>query len=156
MKHRRYRTDSDFTCIQCHQPISSNPEISGVNNRNHCPFCLYSRHVDLERAGDRKAECKSKMRPIGLTVKRLNKKYGSQQGELMIIHQCLGCGKRSINRIAADDDTGLLLSIYEQGQKLDPDLRAEIEEEGIQILGSGDKELVHTRLFGRRELGGME
>jgi hypothetical protein len=151
MKHRNYRVDSGFTCVQCHQVVSADPEISGVNNRNHCPLCLYSRHVDLDRAGDREAECKSKMRPVGLTVKRLNKKYGSQQGELMIIHQCVGCEKISINRIAADDDTALLLAVFESGQNLEPELRRHIQSEGIQILGAEDKELVHTRLFGKSD-----
>jgi hypothetical protein len=151
MRQRQYRTGSDFTCLNCHQPVSADPAISGVNNRNHCPFCLYSRHVD-ETAGDRRAECKSKMRPVGLTAKRLNKKYGSQQGELMIIHQCTGCGKISINRIAADDNNGLLLAAFQNGQALERELHAQIEQEGIQILTAADETLVRTRLFGAASL----
>jgi hypothetical protein len=45
--------NADFTCKHCGAFVSALSVASGVINRNHCPFCLYSRHVDLFKAGDR-------------------------------------------------------------------------------------------------------
>ena len=53
-----YQQVVGFTCIHCKREISSDPILSGVNNRNHCPYCLHSRHVDLYQAGDRLNACK--------------------------------------------------------------------------------------------------
>src|SRR5512139_2755149 len=110
--HQRYgrspareRSFGDFRCLACGYLVSAQPVVSGVHNRNHCPYCLWSRHLDLYEAGDRLAACKAGMRPVGLTLKRSRDKYGGQAaGELMLVHQCSECGKLSINRIAADDD----------------------------------------------------
>lgn len=43
------------------------------------------------------------MTPIGLLSRR--------NGEQMLIHLCLGCGKEDPNRVAADDNPPLLLRI---------------------------------------------
>src|SRR5512137_2268473 len=65
-----------FKCVFCHVFVSAEPALSGVQNRNHCPYCLWSRHLDLLRPGDRLAACKEKMKPVGLTFKKTAKKYG--------------------------------------------------------------------------------
>ncbi|RPJ43160.1 MAG: RNHCP domain-containing protein, partial [Chloroflexi bacterium] len=122
---------------------------SGVNNRNHCPYCLHSRHMDLYEPGDRLSACKAEMRPVGLTLKRTRKKYGRQQGELMLIHQCADCGSISANRLAADDDADTILAIYESSLHLDPQTTAQITRSGVEALQAVDHELVCTRLFGR-------
>lgn len=66
----------------------------GTKNRNHCPFCLYSLHVDI-KTGDRVAQCKGLMKPIAKTLKK--------DGEEVIVHKCLKCGQLRKNRIAGDD-----------------------------------------------------
>ncbi len=139
----------DFKCVHCRTIISADPDISGVHNRNHCPYCLWSRHMDLHEAGDRLCACKSAMKPVGLALKQAHKKYGSaRQGELMVIHHCTECGKVSINRIAADDVPDTLLEIYAQSNHLDPAVQARIWQNGIQMLGTADQEIVYARLFG--------
>jgi hypothetical protein len=148
----KYRFDivlSDFRCKHCRQFVSTNPMLSGVNNRNHCPYCLHSRHMDLYEAGDRLSACKAEMRPVGLTIKRTNKKYGKQQGELMLIHLCVDCGSISANRLAADDDAEILLAIFESSLHLDPQTRTRTAQAGIEVLQASDMDLVCTRLFGR-------
>jgi hypothetical protein len=105
--------------------------------------------VDLERAGDRLASCGSRMEPVGLTVKVIHKKYGPGQGELMLIHVCRGCGKLSINRIAADDSPESLLAVFERSLGLTGEILAGLEDDGIQPLGAADRELVRTQLYGR-------
>ncbi len=148
MKHHFDTITSDFRCKHCHNYVSTDPFLSGVNNRNHCPYCLYSRHMDLYKAGDRLSACKAEMKPVGLALKRTNKKYGSLQGELMMIHQCVECGSLSINRIAADDDNQTILAIFAGSQHLDPQTGSRIAQSGIYPLQASDLDLVRARLFG--------
>jgi hypothetical protein len=150
MKHRFDQVTSDFKCKHCHQYISTDPALSGVNNRNHCPYCLYSRHMDLHEPGDRLSACNAEMRPVGLTVKASRKKYGSRQGELMLIHLCADCGKVSINRIAADDIADFILEIYESSFHLPPGGKKLLEISGVQPLSPADAALVQARLYGRQ------
>jgi DNA-directed RNA polymerase subunit RPC12/RpoP len=139
-----------FKCAQCQAYVSADPGVAGVQNRNHCPYCLWSRHVDRATAGDRLADCQARMQPIGLTLKRTRNKYARENpGELMVIHRCTGCGKISINRIAADDNSAVLLAVFEGSFELDEDTRARLEADGIALLGAADAGIVHTRLFGR-------
>jgi len=88
------------------------------------------------------------MEPVGLTVKKIKKKYGNPTGELMLSHRCLGCGKISINRIAADDDSNVLYKVFEASFRLDNFTRDRLQAEGIDILGFGDEKIVRTQLFG--------
>lgn len=89
-----------FTCKVCGATIS--PEGAGTHQRNHCPHCLSSLHLDNE-PGDRASLCKGIMDPIGVWVRK--------GGEWAIIHRCRSCGTLSSNRIAADDNQTLLMSI---------------------------------------------
>ncbi len=148
MKYRFDTIGSDFRCKHCHAYVSTDPNVSGVNNRNHCPYCLHSRHMDMLEAGDRLSACKAEMRPVGLALKKTSKKYGKQQGELMIIHQCSECESISVNRTAADDDADTILEIFHRSLQLDPQSKTRIQQSGIQFLTSGDYPVVCARLFG--------
>lgn len=147
-----------FRCLNCSLLVTAEKELSGVNNRNHCPNCLCSKHVDLHKAGDRKALCHARMRPIGLTVKHTGKKYGNAaQGELMIIHRCSGCGKISINRIAADDAAGALLALYKRSQGMESEQLQQLQQlqaMDIQPLGAADLTTVYSQLFGWQSIVG--
>jgi len=140
-----------FKCCNCGQWVSST-ELMGTEHRNHCSFCLWSKHVDLEKPGDRKSKCQAEMKPIGLTFKYEGvDKYGKlRQGELMLMHECTRCGKISINRIAADDNEKAILRVFEKSQKLPQRRRNQLREEGIEILSEESREKVVTQLFGRR------
>lgn len=143
-------SDKDYRCIHCGYYVSATTYLSGVANRNHCPYCLRSRHMDHTKPGDRLAACKEKMDPIGLTIKRTAKKYAREnQGELMLIHQCTGCGKVSINRIAADDIPQVIYEVFEDSFNLDQQDRKLLESAGIRILSVKESSIVQTRLFGR-------
>jgi hypothetical protein len=105
-------------------------------------------------AGDRLAVCKGLMKPIGITLKRTRKKYGlSQYGELMLIHQCVDCGRLSVNRIAADDDAALIMDIYKSSLQLDKKLEDELAASDIHSLGAEEEKIVHAQLFGRQQAG---
>ena len=98
--YRHTACTESFTCNVCGALVV--PEGSGSQHRNHCPNCLSSVHVDNE-PGDRASLCKGIMDPIGVWVRK--------NGEWAIIHRCRSCGALSSNRIAADDNPALLMSI---------------------------------------------
>lgn len=146
---RRRSSEDVFTCLQCQAAVYTQPMISGVKNRNHCPFCLWSRHVDHTQPGDRMSACKAIMQPIGLTVKRRRNKYGGgTYGELMLIHRCCECGKLSINRIAADDQAVRLMEIFYASLGLDTSTLNQLEVSGIHLLQGEDVKLVARQLQG--------
>jgi len=97
----RTEEDQAFKCGNCRQFIGA--PISGGRQRNHCPNCLYSRHVDDTRPGDRRSDCHALMKPVGIITRR--------NGEEAILHRCLGCGKEAPNRIAADDNPSELMKL---------------------------------------------
>jgi hypothetical protein len=131
--------DGDFKCQRCGNFVVQSPYLSGVRNRNHCPYCLWSRHVDLKQPGDRLAACQGKMRPVGLALKKVRKKYEStQDGELMLIHHCIECGKISINRIAADDLPDRLQKVCSSSIDLDESIRQQLSLCNIEPLNAAD------------------
>lgn len=91
---------TSFTCIHCRFTVPLNS--FGTQHRNHCPRCLWSRHVD-EQCGDRQAACRQPMEPIGIEVR--------PGGEWAIIHRCTGCSLLRSNRIAGDDLERPLLAL---------------------------------------------
>jgi hypothetical protein len=139
--------NADFVCMHCGVYVSANPLLSGVQNRNHCPSCLHSRHLDLYQAGDRLSACKAPMRPVGLTMKHAMKKYSRPgSGELMLIHLCRDCGAVSINRITADDDVAGIMAVLRSSFHLAAPLQARLNDMGIAPLTIRDVEMVEKQL----------
>lgn len=127
-----------FRCSHCRQWVVIN-QLMGTANRNHCNLCLWSRHVDNDK-GDRMSVCRGGMRPIGLTLK--HEGFG-RVGELMLVHECQGCDKLSINRIARDDYEDEILSVFEQSLKLNPE---RFSQQDIELLDEPDE--IHRQLYG--------
>jgi hypothetical protein len=98
---RHERGGGSFRCRHCQLDVPL--DAPGTNHRNHCPSCLWSRHVDDDVPGDRDADCGSSMEPIAITVRG--------DGEWVLIHRCLGCGQLRLNRTAGDDNSLLLLRL---------------------------------------------
>jgi hypothetical protein len=76
----------------------------GTRHRNHCPTCLWSRHLDDDVPGDRAADCAGSMEPIAVCVRA--------DGEWALVHRCGGCDTVRLNRIAGDDNP---LSLHAPG-----------------------------------------
>jgi hypothetical protein len=55
------KTKEDFVCEHCGKPVVGN------GYTNHCPECLWSKHVDVN-PGDRAATCLGLMEPVGVTI----------------------------------------------------------------------------------------
>lgn len=155
-RNHTHASEQGFVCVQCHLSVSCAPDAAGVQNRNHCPGCLWSRHLDWRSAGDRLSNCRAAMRPVGLTTKRGRNKYARERdGELMLIHQCTGCGTLVINRIAADDSAVAILALYEASYAPTAAFQAKLDDCGVSILTARDGDLVRRRLFGNGHLGGL-
>lgn len=147
--HARPSLAASFRCIHCGAHVVTSPLYAGVLNRNHCPYCLWSRHLDLFAAGDRLCACKAPMRPLGLTLKQSRKKYVREDGgELMLIHACIECNNLSINRIAADDLADQIYEVYLQSLDLKKEIRRQLASRQILLLSENHKLLMQARLFG--------
>ena len=104
MEDKRFKkNDSDFICRNCGKQVLP----LGYTSRNHCPFCLYSLHVDIN-PGDRANTCGGLLRPIQ-ALPDAKKGY-------IIIHKCERCGTVVRNKAAHEaktqpDDTDLLIRL---------------------------------------------
>lgn len=98
--YRHTACAESFVCKVCGTLVA--PGGAGSQHRNHCPKCLSSVHVDYE-PGDRASLCNGIMDPVSVWVRK--------GGEWAVIHRCRLCGTFSSNRIAADDNPMLLMSI---------------------------------------------
>ena len=101
-RRRGAAAPSSFRCRHCRLDVPSSAP--GTAHRNHCPHCLWSRHVD-DAPGDRAAAelCGSAMEPIAVSVRG--------GGEWVLVHRCTGCGTVHLNRTAGDDSPLLLVHI---------------------------------------------
>ncbi|KYK32895.1 MAG: hypothetical protein AYK19_14790 [Theionarchaea archaeon DG-70-1] len=84
----------DFICEKCGQ------EVRGTGYTNHCPTCLWSKHVDIN-PGDRQCTCGGMMEPVRTEYK----------GEFIIVHHCIKCGIEKRNRAAENDNKELLFNL---------------------------------------------
>lgn len=96
----RRRQPSHFRCRNCGADVPT--DAAGTRHRNHCPFCLWSRHVDVA-PGDRAAGCGLAMEPIAIHVRG--------DGEWVLVHRCRGCAAIHLNRTAGDDNALLLVRL---------------------------------------------
>lgn len=62
-------------------------------SRNHCPFCLWSLHLDIN-PGDRASDCGGELEPVS-ALPDPKKGY-------IIIHRCTKCGEIRRNKAAYD------------------------------------------------------
>ena len=87
-----------FTCEHCGAKVDP---LEHGSCRNHCPRCLWSKHVDVN-PGDRGAECQGLMEPVEVEHK---------SGEYIILHRCRSCGFEKRNKSAKDDDFDAILRL---------------------------------------------
>ncbi len=89
--------DEEFTCFNCGLLVKP----LGYTSRDHCPNCLYSKHVDIN-PGDRLNSCQGILKPIGI------EKY---KDTFKIIYQCTKCGIIHKNIMARDDNMDLIIEL---------------------------------------------
>ena len=89
--------DEEFICEQCNKKIGK----LIYTSRDHCPYCLYSKHVDIN-PGDRLNMCKGLLKPIGI------EKYKDSD---KIVYKCNKCGQIHKNIMARDDDMNKIIEV---------------------------------------------
>ena len=89
------RTIEDFTCEHCGE------RVVGDGYTNHCPHCLWSKHVDVH-PGDRAAACLGMMEPIAIE---------GASGNYRIIHRCLRCGITRPNAVDRHDNMEVVIAL---------------------------------------------
>lgn len=89
------RTIENFVCENCGK------EVIGNGYTNHCPNCLYSKHVDIN-PGDRMSTCGGLMKPIEIQQKN---------GEFIILHRCEKCGFERKNKVVDGDNFDEIIKI---------------------------------------------
>lgn len=92
--------DESFICEYC----GKNVQKLNYTARDHCPYCLYSKHVDI-MPGDRKNSCCGLLEPINIEKFKDNFK---------IIYKCQKCKELHKNIMAKDDDMNLIIKLSNQ------------------------------------------
>lgn len=85
----------DFICDNC------GALVHGDGYTNHCPECLWSKHVDVY-PGDRDAKCGGLMEPVEV-------EYSG--GEYTLTHRCQKCGTEKKNKASEKDNTDMLIEL---------------------------------------------
>lgn len=92
------KNDEEFICRHCLKKVSK----LGYTSRDHCPYCLYSIHID-NLPGDRSCTCLGNLVPIGIEK--------SKQNQFKIIYKCDKCHTIKKNIMANDDDMNEIIKI---------------------------------------------
>jgi len=93
-----YKKKEDFKCLNCEI------EVKGDGYTNHCPDCLWSRHVD-NNPGDRESSCGGMMKPV---------EYNYEISNRWVMHECIKCGKRIKNKLKSDDNINVLIEAFKE------------------------------------------
>jgi len=86
----------DFVCENC------GTRVSGDGYTNHCPNCLYSKHVDVN-PGDRANICGGLMEPVS---------YDAKKG---ILHRCVVCKFEKYNKLQKNDNSDKIIELSATG-----------------------------------------
>ena len=89
--------DENFNCENCGYDVKK----LNYTARDHCPNCLYSKHVDI-LPGDRQNTCHGLLKPVG--IEKYKQTY-------KIIYKCIKCGELHKNIVANDDNSDLIIDL---------------------------------------------
>ena len=95
MSSKFKKTKEDFICGKCRFSVV------GDGYTNHCPQCLWSKHVDVF-PGDRLESCGGLMEPTAVV---------KEQGQEKLVHTCVRCGKTRNNKVQKDDSFEALVAL---------------------------------------------
>ena len=89
------RKIEDFTCGKCGAMVKGN------GYTNHCPKCLWSKHVD-KNPGDREETCGGLMKPVGIE---------GTQAQYVLFFECQKCGAKKKNKVFTEDNFDEVLKV---------------------------------------------
>ena len=93
--------DENFICENCNRSVKK----LKYTARDHCPYCLYSKHVDIN-PGDRLNTCKGMLKPV--KIEKFKNTY-------KIIYKCEKCKSLHKNIMANDDDMDFIIELSKNG-----------------------------------------
>jgi len=88
-----------FVCEHCGK------KAMGGKYVDHCPYCLWSKHVDKKIPGDRASSCQGLMEPIGIT---------QRHSRWRIVYRCLRCGVERVVDAAPKDNFGKIVKLSQK------------------------------------------
>ncbi|HQZ15189.1 MAG TPA: RNHCP domain-containing protein [Acidimicrobiia bacterium] len=88
MSERFQKRIEDFQCLNC------GAQVQGNGFTDHCPKCLYGKHVDVN-PGDRANECGGTLKPLNIAPNKSGYK---------IFYGCQKCGTSIANKASENDD----------------------------------------------------
>lgn len=89
--------DEEFICENCGNKV----EKLNYTARDHCPHCLWSKHVDIN-PGDRANNCRGLLMPTD--IEKFKNTY-------KIIYKCQKCGQLHKNITAVDDNVNRIIEL---------------------------------------------
>lgn len=92
--------DEEFICENCGKKVNK----LNYSARDHCPYCLYSKHVDIN-PGDRLNKCQGLLKPI--EIEKFKNTY-------KIIYKCEKCNMNHKNIMAVDDNMDSIIELSAQ------------------------------------------
>lgn len=95
MPRKFTRKIEDFVCENCGHFVTGN------GFTNHCPECLWSKHVDIN-PGDRLNDCKGLMEPVGFEIRN---------GKENLLFRCTKCGFTGRNKVASQDNRAQIIQL---------------------------------------------
>lgn len=95
MSQKFIRNKENFVCEKCGFAVT------GDGFTNHCPQCLWSKHVD-KNPGDRAEECGGMMKPVGIE--------GTVAG-YSLLYKCEKCDFQNKNKVSDKDNFEEVLKI---------------------------------------------
>lgn len=97
------RKKEDFVCEHCGELVV------GDGYTDHCPKCLWAKHMDKLIPGDRESDCHGMMEPI---------KTNYEKGIFKIFYRCNKCGHEFGVREGRGDDRDELLNLLENSVRI--------------------------------------
>jgi hypothetical protein len=91
--------EEPYFCEHCGE------KVMGGRYNNHCPFCLWSKHVDDKLPGDRASKCRGMMEPIGVVQKR---------DKWRIVQECISCGKHFTVDSSPKDNINIIIQLPQE------------------------------------------
>lgn len=89
--------DENFICEYCGKTVLP----LNYTARDHCPYCLYSKHVDIF-PGDRANNCLGLLKPI--KIEKFKNTY-------KIIYKCEKCHQLHKNVMGNDDNMDIIIEL---------------------------------------------
>ncbi|MEK7119765.1 MAG: RNHCP domain-containing protein [Patescibacteria group bacterium] len=91
--------EEPYQCEHC------DTSVMGGRYNNHCPSCLWSKHVDDKIPGDRASDCGGLMEPVGVI-----KKHDTWR----LIQKCITCEKQFVVDSAPQDNFDIIVELSQK------------------------------------------